>query len=84
MKVLTPSIVGGTIPPYAKRPIRTAKDAKKMLGKLIHAFQQGQINQDGAKTLCYLLISFVQIIRDGEFEGRLTKLEQDLKSKGQK
>ena len=81
LKVIDGGNACGEIPPYAKKPIRNVKDAKKMLSKLIHAFQMGKVMSDQAKTLCYLIISYVQIIRDADFEERLIKLEQQ-KGKG--
>jgi hypothetical protein len=66
----------GSIPPYARHPIRNVKDAKKMLSKLIHAFQLGTLTSEPAKTLCYLIISYVSIIRDHEIEQRLAALEK--------
>jgi hypothetical protein len=67
--------VAGSIPPYAKKPVRTARDATKMLGKLIHAFQFGKIDTVQARTLTYMLVSFSAMVKDSEFEERLDELE---------
>jgi hypothetical protein len=70
------SKIAGSIPPFAQKPVRTAKDAKKMLGKLIHAFQFGHIDNMQARTLTYMLISFAQMVKDTEFEERLEAIEK--------
>jgi hypothetical protein len=70
------SKIAGSIPPFAQKPVRTAKDAKKMLGKLIHAFQFGHIDNMQARTLTYMLISFAQMVKDTEFEERLEAVEK--------
>jgi hypothetical protein len=64
-----------TIPPYAKKPVRTVRDAKKMLAKLIHGFQLKQIDGDDSKTMTYMIVSFVNICRDNDLEQRLRDLE---------
>jgi hypothetical protein len=54
---------------------KNIKDAKRILSKLISAFIKGEIEDQRAKTLCYLLNSFVMIVRDNDFETRLQLLE---------
>jgi len=80
MQVIEGKKIAGSIPPFAKKPVRTVNDAKRMLSKLIHGFQLGTINGTDAKTLCYLLISYTQIIRDFDFEERIKKLEERAKN----
>lgn len=75
LEVVDGGKVCGEIPPYAAKPIRTVKDAKRMLSKLIHAFQLGTVLDDRARTLCYLIVSYVTIIRDAEHEGRIRAIE---------
>jgi chemotaxis regulatin CheY-phosphate phosphatase CheZ len=59
---------------------KNIKDAKRILSKLISAFIKGEIEDQRAKTLCYLLNSFVMIVRDNDFETRLQLLESNMKS----
>lgn len=63
-------VLSGNIP-----RIRTAKDAKKILGRLISSFTRGEVASDDAKTLAYLLSTFVQIHAAVEIEERLEALE---------
>lgn len=63
---------------YTEAPIkiRKLKDAKRLLSRLIYNFQQGSITGRDAKDLTYLLISYVNICGQTEFEERLIKLEK--------
>jgi hypothetical protein len=82
LKVIDGQRRGETIPPFARRPIRTANDARRMLSRLIHGFQLGQIDSADAKTLTYMLISYATILRDSDFEERLREIETKLAHKG--
>lgn len=66
------------LPPFAANPIKSIKGAKKMLARLIHGFQRGEIESSNAKTLCYLLVSYCTIIKDSEFESRLKDINERL------
>ncbi len=61
-----------------EKPVRVKnlKDAKKLLGRLLVAFQRGEIGGRDAKDLAYLLSVWVQIVKDVELEERLKNLEQ--------
>jgi len=61
--------------PIAVTNIRTAK---RLLSRLILAFQKGEANGRDAKDLCYLVSIYVQIAKDTELEERLIKLEEKL------
>ena len=63
------------------RPVRVRKlkDAKRLLSRLIVQLQAGTIAGQDAKDLCYLLSTFVQIVRDGELETRIERLERQAK-----
>jgi hypothetical protein len=74
-KVIGGAKDAGSIPPFAKKPIHSVKDAQKMLARLIHAFQCGKVDGTEAKTLCYLLISYSQLVKDHDFEERIKALE---------
>lgn len=63
-------ILAGTIP-----RIRTAKDAKKLLGRLISQFTKGTVQSDDAKTLAHLLSVFIQAHQAVDLEERLEQLE---------
>lgn len=56
--------------------VRTSADAKRLLTKLISAFQRGQIVGRDAKDLCYLVVSFIQVCQQKEMEDRLSRLEE--------
>jgi hypothetical protein len=75
LQVIDGGNVAGSIPPFAKKPIRNVGDARRMLARLIHGFQCGKIDGAEAKTLCYLLISYSQIVKDHDFEERIRNLE---------
>ena len=55
--------------------VRKLKDAKRLLSRLIVQLQAGTIAGQDAKDLCYLLSTFVQIVRDADLEQRIEKLE---------
>lgn len=67
--------------PYKPRPIRvrSIKHAKRLLSRIITDFQRGEVSDQNAKTLCYLLISYVTITRDYDFEQRITKIENTMR-----
>ncbi|MDR3596494.1 hypothetical protein [Clostridium sp.] len=69
----SPLVISGITAP------KNIKEAKRILSKLISAFIKGDIEDQKAKTLCYLLNSFVMIIRDNDFENRLQLLETNMK-----
>ncbi|MEI7812622.1 MAG: hypothetical protein WCJ01_09370 [Ignavibacteria bacterium] len=48
--------------------IKNIRDAKDVLSKLIRGFCRGEIEDTQAKTLCYLLTSFVNISKEAEIE----------------
>jgi hypothetical protein len=75
-EVIENSKIAASIPPFAKKPVRTVQDAKKMLGKLIHAFQFGKIDSAQARTLTYMLISFAQMVKDADLEEWLENIER--------
>jgi hypothetical protein len=56
--------------------INDAKGAKKILGRLIKRFQEGSVDSTFAKTLCYLLQSYVNINNSETLEQRVKMLEQ--------
>ena len=69
-----------TPPSLKEKPIRVRnlKDAKKLIGRLLVAFQREEIDGRNAKDLAYLLTVFIQIVKDVELDERLTKLENNI------
>ena len=69
-------VLGGKVP-----RIRNAKDAKKLLGRLISAFTKGETNSEDARTLAYLVQVYVQACVPAEIEERLDQYEKAKNSK---
>lgn len=69
-----------SISPLIKNPIRVTKisDAKRLLSRLIFKLQTGEITGQTAKDMTYLLISYVNIHKDIEFEKRLILMEEKI------
>ena len=67
-----------TIAGKIEKPVKVTKisDAKRLLSKLIYKLQTGEIEGQSAKDMTYLLISYVNMIKDMEFEERLKQLEE--------
>ena len=51
------------------------KDAKRMCSRLIRGFIKGEVNGNDAKTLSYLLSTYVTIAQGSDLEQRLDELE---------
>lgn len=66
-----------------KNPIRISnvRDAKRLLARLIREFQKGRIEDRWAKTLTYIVTSYVSVAKDTEIEERLQRLEEHLAEK---
>lgn len=67
-------------PPLLEKPVKINKprDAKRLLSRLIYNFQLGLIKDKDAKTLTYLLISYIQINSQVDLEERIAELEKKL------
>ena len=63
-------------PPLLEKPVKNVKDARRLLSTIIAEFRAGMIQGTDAKTMCYLLSTYVSITKDTELEERITKLEQ--------
>lgn len=57
------------------RKVTKLAHAKRLLSNVIYEFQRGIITDQKAKTICYLLINFVQITKDLELESKVKSLE---------
>ena len=73
----------GNTPLVKAVKVRTIKDAKRLMSKLITGFQQGIIAGRDAKDMAYLLTVFLQIVKDFEIEKRIESIEQTLKEQNQ-
>ena len=51
------------------------KDIKRSYCKLIQDFCAGKVSREDARTVAYLFINYLTIIRDTEIEERLSKME---------
>ena len=51
------------------------KDVKRAYSKLIQDYCKGLVQNGEAKTLVYMFSGYLQLIRDVEFEERITELE---------
>jgi hypothetical protein len=69
----TPNLAG-----RIEKPVKVVKisDAKRLLSKLIYKLQTGEIAGQEAKDMTYLLISYVNMVKDIEFENRIKLLEE--------
>jgi hypothetical protein len=56
--------------------VNDAKSARRLFSRLISGFQKGEIEGQAAKTLSYLLVSFLQACSDAEIERRMDALEK--------
>jgi len=68
-------------PPLRPVKVRSLKDAKRLLSRLIVQLQSGQVTGQAAKDLTYLLSVFLQLVRDHELEQRIKRIEQTMEEK---
>jgi len=61
---------------------RTIQHCRKLLGRLISSFIRDEVDSDKARTVCYLLTSYVGIAREQDIEQRLEKIESQLLQNG--
>ena len=84
-EVVTVVTDGGNPPPFRAvlsgnvKPPRNAKDAKKLYGRLISQFIKGEVANEDAKTLCYLLTGYIQACAASDFEERVDSMEKERK-----
>jgi len=64
---------GGAL--FGVTPPRTVNAARRLLSKLIAALYRGEIDDIRARTLTYMLISYVSICKDSSLEERIARLE---------
>ena len=63
---------------YTPIKVTNLKNAKRLLSKLIYELQAGTIDNQTAKDLTYLLVSFVNVFKQYEMERRISELEERL------
>ena len=70
----------GNIAGKIEKPVKVNKinDAKRLLSRLIYKLQSNEISGQDAKDLTYLLISYVTIVKDIDFERRLKTIEEKI------
>lgn len=73
------AVKGVTLP--VKLALRSPKNAKKLLGRLIASFVRGNVSNEEMRTLAYSLQTFVQICEKVDLDERLAKLERTVKGK---
>jgi hypothetical protein len=56
--------------------VNKLKDGRRLLSRLIHQLQTGQVSGQVAKDLCYLLTTYVNVFRTAELEQRIEALEK--------
>ena len=56
--------------------VRSSRSARRLMGRLIAAFQRGEIDGADARTLSYLVTSYVTCLKADEIEERVKQLEQ--------
>ena len=52
------------------------KDVKRVYSKLIQEYCKGNVPNDKAKTLGYLLAGYIQTVKQYEMDERITELEK--------
>jgi len=59
--------------------VNNLKSAKRLLSKLISRFISGEIKNQDAKDLAYLVSVYVSVVKDAEIEQRIKSLEEKFK-----
>ena len=74
--------LGAPIPLLPGKPVdvRTAQQARRLMGKLIREFQKGVISGKDAKNLSYLVVVYLTACRQDEIEQRVKLLEKKLEA----
>lgn len=61
--------------------VTSSKQAKRLLSKLIYDLQTGAIDNQTAKDLTYLLVSYVNVFKQYEIEKRIDEIEKRIYDK---
>jgi hypothetical protein len=62
--------------------VHNVRDAKRLLSRLITQLQNDEVEDKKAKSICYLLQTYVNITKEYEIEERLRKIEEAITNKG--
>lgn len=71
-------------PPYILKVFNSdirylkVKDVKRAYSKLIQEYCKGNVSNENAKTLGYLLAGYIQTVKQHEFEDRINEIEKRL------
>ena len=70
----------GSIAGKIERPVKivSISSAKRLLSKLIYKLQTGEVSGQNAKDMCYLLISYVNMVKDFELAKKIETIEERL------
>ncbi|HMN16294.1 MAG TPA: hypothetical protein PKD03_01645 [Ignavibacteriaceae bacterium] len=68
----------GSYTPNVPVKVTNLKAAKRLLAKLIYDLQTDKIDNQKAKDLTYLLVSYVNIFKQYELELRIEEIEKQL------
>ncbi len=61
--------------------VTSLKNAKRLLSRLIYDLQSGMIENQTAKDLTYLLVSYVNVFKQYEIEKRIDEIEKRIYDK---
>lgn len=70
--------VKGSYTPLNAIKVTNLKQAKRLLSRLIYDLQAGMIENQTAKDLTYLLVSYVNVFKQYEIEQRLDLIEKQI------
>jgi len=66
-------------PPLLKcSKVTNVKEARRLLSKIIECFCKKTLDNKDAKDLTYILSVFIMVVKETEFDERLTELEKKL------
>lgn len=60
--------------------VTNLKNAKRLLSRLIYDLQAGMIENQTAKDLTYLLVSYVNVFKQYEIEQRIDEIEKKIRA----
>ena len=66
----------GSYTPSIPIKVTSLKNAKRLLSRLIFDLQNGTIENQTAKDLTYLLVSYVNVFKQYEIEKRIEEIEK--------
>lgn len=75
--------VSGSYTPSNAIKVTNLKQAKRLLSRMIYDLQTGTIENQTAKDLTYLLVSYVNVFKQYEIEQRLDLIEKQINDRNQ-